>query len=866
MSDEKPTTTNPTACDTLQGNPLSGEVFQAGSDRPPEEMVTQILGGLGLQLPQAGTGPSAQSPNVTALDTQESWAVEVPHMLLGRYRVRGEIGRGGMGRVLLAEDPELGRVVAIKILLDPSSIHHDHLQRFVAEARITSQLEHPNIIPVHDLGVTDEGQLYFVMKRVVGHGLDQVILELAAGKPETTEHWTRRRLLTTFVQLCNAVGYAHERGVLHRDLKPANVMLGRFGEVMLMDWGVARLLKQLEDNPPEDDPVVLETITLAPNTTGNTLEGATVGTPGFLAPEQAYGDFSKLGPFSDVWSLGAILYELITYKPAFVGTSAIQLLYEAAQSSPEDPRVRAPQLSVPDEIAEICLRSLARLPQDRFHTALELGEAVEAFLEGSRRKEAAGRHVASADRSWSRYRGLEGERNKLASRVKLLSETIPTWASLAEKAEVLSSRGRLDRLGEERGEMFERVVSSCEQALTHDPGNPGAHSLLAQVHYSRFEETERRGDLEGMRAAERRVRRYDDGSFAPLIRGIGAVTLRTDPPGTDVLCQEFLREGLVWQLGPARSLGHTPLIRIPMEKGSYLLTLRRTGKRDTLYPVFIGRGVHWDSGPSPIPIFSDSDIGKDYVYVPAGPFVAGGDPTAPGALDQTTPWEDGFFMARSPVTMQTWSEFINAIHVDDEDTARSRLPRFDKASPYWDFPEPGEPYVVPEVDRDGDSWNPDFPVFGISWQDALAFSEWKSARERRPLGLPTERQWEKSARGVDGRFFPWGDRFDASLCKMTGSRERTQHAATNVEAIGSFPADRSVYRVADLAGTIREWCVPSGEDSGQDLGAARGGSWYASKGAACRAAARSLHNKWTVYTSVGLRLTCDLPVPTSTLD
>ena len=842
--------------ETLLGNLDSDTTAATLSGLPAEEFPTQILGALGVDLPQAGTGPAEPNADMTVTDTQKSWAVGLPGQRLGRYVVRGEIGRGGMGRVLVAEDPELGRIVAIKVLLDPSRVRHDQLQRFVAEARITSQLEHPNIIPVHDLGVTPDGQLYFVMKRVDGEGLDQVILRLAAGQADTVEHWTRHRLLTTFVQLCNAVGYAHERGVLHRDLKPANVMLGSFGEVLLMDWGVARLPEQMQ---PQDEAEESSSISLAPNTTATTLEGATVGTPGFLAPEQASGIFSALGPFSDVWSLGAILYELITHKPAFTGATARQVLYTAAQSSPKDPRSRAPQLNIPDEIAEICLRSLARQPGDRFDTALELGEAVEGFLEGSRRKEAAAGHVAAADRNWSRYRELERERDTLASRANILADTIPTWASLAEKEELLAARARLDRLGEERGEMFEGVVSSCEQALTHDPQNPGAHSLLAQVHFSRFEEAERRGNLEEMRAAERRVLRYDDGTFAPLVRGLGAVTLRTNPPGAEVVCQQVLREGLVWQLGPARTLGRSPLIRIPMEKGSYLLTLKRTGKRDTQYPIFINRGLHWDSGPSPIPIFSDPAIGEDFVYIPSGPFVAGGDPSAAGALPRTTPWEDGYFMARAPVTMKAWCMFINTVHQKDPKAARARLPRFDKASPYWESPDPGQPYVVPKLDRDGDSWKPDFPVFGVSWEDARAYSEWVAARDLRPVSIPTERQWEKSARAVDGRFFPWGNRFDASLCKMTASRE----GAVHVVSVGSFKSDRSVYGVTDLAGTIREWCVPCGEDAGGDRGAARGGSWYASKGAGCRSAARSLHHKWTVYTSVGLRLACALPKRTS---
>ena len=122
----------------------------------------------------------------------------------------------------------------------------------------------------------------------------------------------------------------------------------------------------------------------------------------------------------------------------------------------------------------------------------------------------------------------------------------------------------------------------------------------------------------------------------------------------EVVAQEVLREGLVWQLGPTRPLGRTPLIRIPMEKGSYLLTLKCSGKRDTRYPIFISRGVHWDSGPNPIRLFGDLEIGEDFVYIPSGPFLSGGDPIAPGGLESSSPWEEGFLIAAAPVTMRAW--------------------------------------------------------------------------------------------------------------------------------------------------------------------------------------------------------------------
>ncbi|MEE2830210.1 MAG: serine/threonine-protein kinase, partial [Myxococcota bacterium] len=522
---------------------------------------TQILRSLGVKLPQARTDPNLTVDLSQGGDKALSGEHDCPHGPIGRFLPMGEIGRGGMGRVLAARDPELGRTVALKVLLDPDQVSEEQLQRFVAEARITSQLEHPNIVPVHDFGVTPEGQLYFVMKRVEGRSLHSVLSALRDGDSEETALWTRHRLLTAFIQVCNAVAYAHEQGVLHRDIKPDNVMLGRFGQVLLMDWGVARVLDSLAEE--SNDP----STSITSSVSSSTLVGTTIGTPGYMSPEQANGQLTQLGPHSDVWSLGAVLYELLTYQSAFVASTPLKLLFEAARSEPPDPRVRAPERDIPDEIAEVCLKALSATAAERFTSALELAEAIEAFLEGSRRKEAAAGHVAAADRAWGQYRKLQQERSSLEERVRVLAKAVPGWASLEEKADLLQTRDRLEEVSRERVDLFEEVVSSCEKALSQDPGNPGGRSLLAQVHYARFEEAEASGDVETMRGAERRILRYDDGSMAPLVRGTGALTLRTDPPGVEVLCQEVQREGLIWSLGPPRSLGRSPLIRIPLEKG-----------------------------------------------------------------------------------------------------------------------------------------------------------------------------------------------------------------------------------------------------------------------------------------------------------
>ena len=800
---------------------------------------------LAVEDPEAGTRSDASTSDMESLP-------DLP-ISLGRFQTLGEIGRGGMGRVLEASDPRLGRTVAVKVLIDPSKISDDQLARFAAEARITSQLEHPNIVPVYDMGTTADGELYFVMKKVEGRSLGEVLTLLRVGEPEAVRTWTLHRLLTTFISLCNAVAFAHDRGVLHRDLKPDNVMLGRFGEVLLMDWGVARVMGTEEVIRQAGDVTAQVTIP-------ETMDGSTIGTPGYMSPEQARGDMELLDGRSDVWSLGALLYELLTWLRAYEGRNLFALIFASMSGPPKDPRERAPERRIPDEIAEVCLQALSQDPADRHPTASELGAAVEDYLEGSKRRAAAALRLADAESAWSRYVEAGDELRYLKARVRELEVTVEPWRPIDQKGDLLGARERLAALGTERAEAFGEVVLGCEQALSQDPGNPGARELMARACYARFEQAEAAGDAEDQAYFRRQILAYDAGRYAELLRGTGAVTLRTTPAGAEVVARRFDPRKLVWTQGAPRALGRTPLEAVPLEPGSWLLTVSATGYQPMRYPVRIPRGRHHDSGPEPLALLRPAELGAGMSYVPAGPFLAGGDPDAPASLPADEPTLDGFLIARLPVTVEEYCAFVNAIHAQDPERAWNLVPRVESGmkkqggGQYWERPRPGRLYSVPEVDRDGDRWDPLWPVFGISWFDAVAYVEWLSRASGLPWTLPTDLQWEKAARGVDGRIYPWGDRFDATLCKMRSSRPGTPMA----EPVASFPGDVSVYGVRDTAGSVRDWCLDSTFDDDATRRVVRGGMWNSAPGF-CRLAFRGGLNAWGVSSYVGFRLCRPLP-------
>jgi serine/threonine protein kinase len=288
-----------------------------------------------------------------------------------RYRPGEQLGRGGMGVVVRASDQALRRPVAMK-LLQPGQ----DSQRFLQEAQITAQLEHPNIVPVHDLGLADEGIPYFTMKLVSGRTLSETL-------SRTHDlNLPLRPLFEILVKVCDALAFAHSRGVLHRDLKPANIMVGEFGEVLLMDWGLAKV-KDRPDLPSEE----LVRTQQSESDFARSVDGDICGTPSYLSPEQARGDVSAVDQRTDVYALGAILYQIVTGVPPAVGKSLQDILLRARTSNFPSPidylKLHPKRWSCPPEINAIALKALSNKPADRYPSVTAFQEDLQRYLEGA---------------------------------------------------------------------------------------------------------------------------------------------------------------------------------------------------------------------------------------------------------------------------------------------------------------------------------------------------------------------------------------------------------------------------------------------------------------------------------------------------
>lgn len=361
---------------------------------------------------------------------------DVPVGALGgdqaRYQVREVLGVGGMGEVRLCHDAIIGRDVALKTLLKERDMHPRARKRFFREARVQGQLEHPSILPLYDMGQAEDGELFFTMRRVRGHSLVEIVDGLAENDPTFTERYSRRKLLTAFAQVCLAVDYAHSRGVIHRDLKPSNIMLGDFGEVYVLDWGVAKIQSDGSKQP-------IDLPRAERSSTGNV-----VGTPGYMSPEQVMGLEELQDARADVYALGVLLFEILTLRPLHQGATTKELFDATLKKEHARPSMIC--ADVPPELDAVCVMATWTNRESRLSSARALAEAVERYLDG--------------DRDLERRRELSTDRAKSA---KLLFD-------------------RLDeRAAEEQNTVRAAAMRQVVESLAFDPENVDARQMLMRM-------------------------------------------------------------------------------------------------------------------------------------------------------------------------------------------------------------------------------------------------------------------------------------------------------------------------------------------------------------------------------------------------
>ena len=384
----------------------------------------------------------------------------------GRYQILGELGRGGMGEVLRAFDPELKRTLAVKVMLAEQCRHADAERRFLEEAQVTGQLQHPGIPPIHEIGRLEDGRPYIAMKLIEGHSLDRLLKQ----RPSPAEELPR--FVAIFGHICQALAYVHSKGVIHRDLKPANIMVGAFGEVQVMDWGLAKVLAAARTDTAEspsirtvrsEDPVDVS------------QAGSVTGTPGYMAPEQARGEVEQLDERADVFGLGAILCTILTGQPPFRGSDVSSVLLRAARGDVGEALARLASCGADAELVGLARRCLTPERDQRPRDARELSAAVEAYQAGvQERLKRAEMERARAEVK----RAEERKRRKLALALAAVVVVVVAlggagaWWGQRQQTMLERQQAELER---------QHAAEQVERARREEQAQQGTETALAQA-------------------------------------------------------------------------------------------------------------------------------------------------------------------------------------------------------------------------------------------------------------------------------------------------------------------------------------------------------------------------------------------------
>ncbi|MEI6890925.1 MAG: bifunctional serine/threonine-protein kinase/formylglycine-generating enzyme family protein [Pontiella sp.] len=754
------------------------------------------------------------------------------------------LGKGSFGEVHSAHDALLGRDVAIKSLKVQFRDEEEVVDRFLKEARGTSQLEHPNIMPVHEIGVNDELGIYFTMKKIEGDDLKEILERLEANTSFYLEKYPLNKLLDIFLSICNGVAFAHSKGVIHRDLKPANIMIGKFGEVLILDWGLVKSLHKVEG-----DSCNIQLRMEELETASHTIDGAISGTPNYMSPEQAEGNVGSVSFQSDIYSLGAILYHSLTYLQPFEKTQVHKLLENVRSGQFSRPRLRRPEKKIPRELDAICMKAMSRSQEDRYDSVELFAEDIRNYIDHCT---VSAYKAPGLIRCWNTLR-----RNPIKSSMAaavlialglafgmqrtILEGTFRHNLEIAEQLraqadeQILHARRTIDELTRISEGVQEKAQSEAEKRLNRSLEYL-VHSIsgqfnIAQSYLDNIPEQFRRreivmsnylGILEShIDFAFYRNELNTVKEFVAVVRkrfdllridmppyleaylvgleeraeGHGSLTFTASENvgSVQVFALREVNGHRVLDLNAKLDQIKPPMAAEVVPQGSYMAMV--TLKNDQgiwPYPIYIAHGeevkIHLN--------FPDT-IPEGMAFVPAGKFIFGG---ADSHFYREKEVElEAYFMKKFEVTFREYLEFWNLL--DDQalrQNYRARVQLNEKERMFYDVWDDEGKMLFADQLKLG------MPVVGVTRQAAEAYCQWLSKKQGQVVRLPTVHEWEKAARGVDGRIYVWGNGLDPNGTLTQNNTSGKEQFPLFAPPASFKHTDVSPYGVYDMAGNVRE--------------------------------------------------------------
>jgi serine/threonine protein kinase/formylglycine-generating enzyme required for sulfatase activity len=754
------------------------------------------------------------------------------------------LGKGGMGSVYSVEDMTLQAPIALKVIHREllSSKHYKH--RFIEEARVAAFLTHPNIPPVHQMGLLSDGRPFFTMREIQGFSLKDAIEYIYKDRKNKEKHeffstgeWDQHRLIEVFHKVCETMAYAHSKEVIHRDLKPANIMLGQFGEVWVVDWGLVKRLGA-EEVSLESPKIQSSTPNLGYQTQYGTIEG----TPPYMSPEQARGETNALNTRSDVYALGSILYECLCGNKAYKKKKDNDTILHAVQNGEYPSLIRTKEtLSVigsswnhpPAKLVDICEQAMERLPEDRFIHAGEFAHSIQDWLDGKHKEQKAQELLEEARISKDKAKELRGKAEFLLQKTKQMRAIIPLTASISEKLEMWNKEDRALVLQKDAKKIEGTQEHLLMMALQFAPTYLQAHKQLIMLYQQEHQNAEWRGEQLEVSLYEEKIRWHlsyfpkEDPLHTKIhtyLQGGGFLSLHTEQVSNVWIsrytpCQRRL------VLEEEEFLGKTPLHKKEIPMGSYRLRISTDGCHDVIYPICIDRLQHWDchlpkeQHPSRIHALQHHELKETECYVPGGWCWIGGDHQGANGMREMRTWIKSFVIQKYQVTVGEYIFFLNdLVDQGNTDLAERYEPRERAGGGASKGKEAlgasllgknkkGHYFLQP--DTDGDMWELDWPIMMVDYQSTLGYAKWLSKKTGQKWRLPFELEWEKAAKGTDRRRYPWGNYFDHTWAHVQGSLVKPYPSS-----IYNFPIDESPYGVRGMSGGFIDWTASEFSEEG----------------------------------------------------